>query len=239
MAWQPQIRLSDGAVIGAEVLARWRHPTLGEVPPGRCIPIAEEGGLIDALGHWVLDEASRQATRFCQQAKEGMRFSINLSPRQMSPENMHKIAPIIERHGLRPKCIEPEITESTLMDENVSIKASLQELGAMGFHFAVDDFGTGYSNLAYLKRFPVHRLKIGQTFIHDMLDDETDRQIVATIIQIGHNLGLKVIAEGVETEAQRDMLQHLGCDEAQGYLFARPLPLDEFSTFLNVATTMR
>ncbi len=230
LAWQPQVRLADGAIIGVEVLARWRHPELGEVSPARFIPVAEESGLIVELGQWALREAARHAARLCEHIKPGtFRVSINVSPRQMGHEQMHELASVIERHGLSAECVELEITESALISDKHSAEACLQDLGARGFHFAVDDFGTGYSNLAYLKRFAIHRLKIDQAFVRDMVEDEVDRQIVAAIISMGHSLGLKVIAEGVETEAQRAILRQLGCDEGQGFLFARPMPFDEFA----------
>ncbi|MFZ5538093.1 MAG: putative bifunctional diguanylate cyclase/phosphodiesterase [Pseudomonadota bacterium] len=233
LAWQPQVRLADGAIIGVEVLARWRHPELGDIPPARFIPVAEESGLIMELGRWVLDEAARHAMRLCGRIEPGrFRISVNVSPRQMGHETMEDLVSIIERQGLRAECVELEITESALMSEKHSAEDALRKLGAQGVHFAVDDFGTGYSNLAYLKRFAVHRLKIDQAFVRDMVEDEADRQIVTAIVSMGHALGLKVIAEGVETEAQRRLLLELGCDEGQGFLFARPMPFDAFAALL-------
>lgn len=237
LAWQPQVRLADGAIIGVEVLARWNHPELGEVPPSRFVPLAEECGLITELGRWVIDKASHEAARLCGHVEAGdFRISLNVSPRQMNREHMRGITSVIEHNGLSTECIELEITESALMSEKHSAEGCLRELGARGFHFAVDDFGTGYSNLAYLKRFAIHRLKIDKAFVRDMVDDEADRQIVAAIIQIGHSLGLRVIAEGVETEAQRDLLLKLGCDEGQGFFFARPMPFDAFAAQLAIPT---
>lgn len=234
LAWQPQFRLADGELIGVEVLARWRHPTMGDIPPSRFISIAEESGLILELGRWVLDEAARNAATLCGRVKPGsLRVAINVSPLQMRQKDLEEefVAPL-KRHGLTPACVELEFTESALMSKDFSAEAGLQELGKQGFEFAVDDFGTGYSNLAYLKRFAIHRLKIDRAFVQDIAESETDRQIVAAIISMGHSLGLKVIAEGVETEAQRAVLLQMGCDDMQGFLLGRPLSFEEFVKLL-------
>lgn len=235
LAWQPQFRLADGRLTGVEVLARWHDEMRGDVPPSQFIPIAEESGLIVELGRWVFNEAARLAAPLCDQIEVGnLRVAINISSLQLRQNNLKEVfvAPL-RQYGLSPACVELEFTESALMSQEFSAETALRELGAEGLQFAVDDFGTGYSNLAYLKRFAIHRLKVDRAFVQDIAASETDRQIVAAIVNMGHSLGLKVIAEGVETEAQRAILMQLGCDEAQGFLFARPLTFDAFARLLS------
>ncbi len=235
LAWQPQFRLADGLLTGVEVLTRCHHSGLGDIPPVKFIPIAEESGLIFELGQWVLNEAASHAAQLCNcgTPPEGLRVAVNISPLQMRNRDLAQefIEPLM-KHGLTPACIELEITESALMSKEFSAEDGLQKLSDLGMHFAIDDFGTGYSNLAYLKRFAVHRLKIDRAFIQEIAESETDRQIVAAIISMGHSLGLKLVAEGVETEAQKNILMQLECDEVQGFLFGRPLPFDEFVKLL-------
>lgn len=230
LAWQPQFRLLDSELVGVEVLARWRHPTLGDIPPDRFMSIAEESGLVLELGRWIFNEAVRHVAQLCDRVKPGrLRVAINVSPLQMRQHDLsQEFVEPLKQYGLSPACIELEFTESALMSKDFSAEAGLRELGEQGFQFAVDDFGTGYSNLAYLKRFAIHRLKVDRAFVQDIANSDVDRQIVSAIISMGHSLGLQVIAEGVETEAQRAVLLELGCDEMQGFLLGRPMSFDEF-----------
>ena len=235
IAWQPQVRLSDHALVGCEVLARWNHPEFGEVSPTRFIPIAEDSGLIIELGRQVLDNALAKMVAW--RGSNGhspprLRVAINVSAIQLrSPDAIDDIMQRIRRHGLDPADVELELTESALMDREQSANTLVHKLGEHGIRLAVDDFGTGYSNLAYLKRFAVHRLKIDRAFIEDLTTDHTDRQIVSAIIAIGHSLGLEVVAEGVETAEQAALLRELGCDEAQGYYFGKPGSFDELQAY--------
>lgn len=232
--WQPQVRLSDGMPIGAEVLTRWRHPELGQVPPTQFIPVAEECGLILDLGRWVLEHAVATVSEWMRQGDaKPIRIAVNLSAIQLrNPNSVEEILGVLRQYGLPPEMVELELTESALMSRDRSSEEFVEQLGAHGVRFSVDDFGTGYSNLAYLKRFAVHRLKIDRAFVQDLADSETDRQIVSAIVAIGHSLGLKVVAEGVETVEQEAILRDMGCDEAQGYLYSRPISFSDLTIYL-------
>lgn len=232
LAYQPQIRLADTSIVGAEVLLRWRHPTLGEIPPAKFIPIAEDSGLIHSLGRWVLQ---RVETRFAELGTmdnpKQFRLAVNLSPVQLADAVLEEISDTLQR--CHPSAtLELEITESTLMSRDKVSSDFFETLKQAGVQVAVDDFGTGYSNLANLKRLPIHRIKIDRSFVQDLEADNASRQIVAAIINMAHSLGMTVIAEGVETAGQAQILTELNCDEAQGYLYCRPLPMDKLRIFL-------
>ncbi|MCE1226564.1 MAG: EAL domain-containing protein [Geobacteraceae bacterium] len=229
--YQPQIALLSGKIVGAEALLRWHEPELGWISPAEFIPVAEARGMMMELGGWVLRTACHQIRQwqdsglFCQG-----RIAINVSARQLDdPDFPGLIGRILEEAGVPSSCLELELTESVLMTDPQQVISILSELKEQGFALAIDDFGTGYSSLAYLKRFPVDTLKIDQTFVREMLLDQNDRAIVATIIAMAQQLGLTTVAEGVEFEEQRQMLQELGCVLAQGFLFSRPEPSDEFT----------
>ncbi len=225
--YQPQVALPASAIVGAEVLLRWEDATLGEVPPARFIPIAEESGLITALGRWVLLRACREAS-----AWPGLRIAVNCSARELlAPNFTEGVRQALAETGLAPERLELEITESTLHDLARSADL-LAEIRTLGVRIAVDDFGVGYSSLSALKYLPLDRLKIDQSFIRDVPGDPGDAAIVSAIVGLGHTLGLKVMAEGVETEAQLAFLNQLGCCEAQGYLIARPMPAEALSAFI-------
>ncbi len=229
--YQPRIDLVTGEVASLEALARWVHPGRGAVPPGRFIPLAEELGLIRQLGAQVLDKACAQA-KVWQDAGLGRRVAVNLSVEQLShPGVVAEVQAALRRHALPPELLELEITESTAMTNVEESIEKLRQLRDTGIHLAIDDFGTAYSSLAYLNRLPVHSLKIDRSFIQNMgVATQTEQgsfKIVQAILALGKSLGLCVVAEGVETEAQRLALSAFGCDEAQGYLFAKPLPADE------------
>jgi diguanylate cyclase (GGDEF)-like protein len=225
--YQPQMRLSDGAITGAEALIRWNHPERGLLMPGRFISVAEQSGLIARIGVWVLREACRQAQAWRGAGLPSLRVSVNISVRQLAFYDLAAIIEsILEETSLPPQLLELEITESLLaqnVDDTLNV---LKQIRSQGVELAVDDFGTGYSSLSYLKRFPISKLKIDQSFVRDLLSDPDDRAIARAIVTLGHNLGMKVTAEGVESEEHLEILRLIGCDEIQGYLFGQPLPAD-------------
>ncbi|SHN32436.1 bifunctional diguanylate cyclase/phosphodiesterase [Rhizobacter sp. OV335] len=226
--YQPQIDLKSGQVIGAEALIRWRDPVLGEVSPAEFIPVAEESGFIIAIGDWVLAQAVRQAAAWRANGLE-MPVSINVSALQFQqPDFIDHVADALKGASLPARLLELELTESILIHDAAGALQRLQALEQLGVQMAIDDFGTGYSSLGYLKRFPIARLKIDRSFIKNLPDDTSDVAIVNAIIQLGRALNLRVIAEGVETEAQRQFLHDAGCDEFQGFLFAPALDHGSF-----------
>jgi diguanylate cyclase (GGDEF)-like protein len=221
--YQPQIDIATRQVVGLEALLRWHHPTQGMIAPDRFIPLAEKTGLIISIGEWVLREACRQGA-----AVPGLKMAVNLSARQFHQENLVAVVrQIMEETGMPPAGLELEITESALIYDVESAIVTMAELVELGVSISLDDFGTGYSSLSYLKRFPIDTLKIDKSFIAEVTTDPGSKVIVNTIIVMAHSLGHKVIAEGVETEEQFAMLHERGCDQAQGYLFSRPLPYQE------------
>jgi diguanylate cyclase (GGDEF)-like protein len=221
--YQPQLDVASGEMIGLEALLRWHHPTLGMIAPDRFIPLAETTGLIVPIGEWVLREACRQGA-----TEPTLKIAVNLSARQFHQKDLvPMIARILQETGIRPANLELEITETALIYDVESAITTMMELMDLNVSISLDDFGTGYSSLSYLKRFPIDTLKIDKSFIAEVTTDPGSKVIVNTIILMAHSLGLKVIAEGVETEEQFAMLRERGCDQAQGYLFARPLPFQE------------
>ncbi|MGH8644162.1 MAG: EAL domain-containing protein [Gammaproteobacteria bacterium] len=231
--YQPQLEIHTAQVIGTEALVRWRNATLGQVPPNQFIPLAEETGLIVRIGEWVLRTACAQNKAWQANGLPPVVLAVNISARQFREKTLLKmIEELLEETGLAPHYLDLEITEGTIMhggEENIT---ALESLSLMGIQLAVDDFGTGYSSLNYLKRFPVHKLKIDQTFVRDITNDPNDAAIVSAIIALAKNLKLKVIAEGVETKEQLAFLQSLNCDEYQGYYFSRPVPAEDFTALL-------
>jgi len=231
--YQPQTDLASGKVTGVEALLRWQNPELGMVEPGRFIPVAEESGLIVPIGQWVLFEACRQAMAWQQAGLPPLTMAVNFSAVQFKRGDVQQsVIRALEESGLPPALLELELTESILIQDVEGVLASLQGLKQLGVKLSIDDFGTGYSSLAYLKRLDIDRLKIDRTFVRDLATDPEDAAIVRAIIQMAHSLNLRTIAEGVETEDMLTQLRAFGCDEAQGYLFARPLPALELERHL-------
>jgi diguanylate cyclase len=205
---------------------RWQHPERGLVPPGEFIQIAEESGLILKIGDWVLREACRWAHALG--AERNLQVAVNLSPRQFNdPKLAHMVQQALKDSGLPPKLLELEITESLAMQHTDISLATLKRLEKLGVSIAIDDFGTGYSSLAYLKRFPVDKVKIDRTFVADAPGDREQSAIISAIVALAHALDIEVIAEGVETQKQRDFLRRCGCDYIQGYLIGRPTEPDQ------------
>jgi diguanylate cyclase (GGDEF)-like protein len=225
--FQPRARLADGTITGVEALIRWNSEELGTVTPGEFIPIAEQRGLIVPIGEWVLNSACEQAMQWRVQFGSNIKMAVNLSGRQLAEVDVVKVVECaLIRSGLPSELLELELTESMLMRNTKRMMETLCALKEMGVHLAIDDFGTGYSSLSYLKRFPLDYLKIDRSFIVDIPGSSSDEAIAKTIIAMSHSLGLKVIAEGVETYRQLDFLLGYGCDEVQGYLLAKPMPAD-------------
>lgn len=222
--YQPQIDLNTMRITGVEALVRWRHPTRGMVPPIEFIPLAEETGLIVPIGEWVIREACHQMKSWLDAGINVGKVAVNLSPKQFHQRKFpEKVASILQEAQLNAKFLELEITESCAMEHAGETINQLQQLNNMGTPLAIDDFGTGYSSLAYLQRFPIQKLKIDRSFINDIQTDNNDAAIAKTIIGLAHNMQLQVIAEGVENEVQAEWLRRRGCDQAQGFLYAKPL----------------
>ena len=221
--YQPQVDLRSGAIVGAEALLRWRDPEMGEIPPGRFIPVAEDSGFIVALGDWVLSQAVRQAALWHSKGLS-LPIAVNVSALQFQQAHfVDRVAGVLAVSGLPPRLLELELTESILVHDAEDALSRLHALERLGVQTSIDDFGTGYSSLSYLKRFPIGKLKIDRSFVMGLPSDESDAAIVRAILQMARALGKKVIAEGVETEAQRQFLQDAGCDEFQGFLVAPAL----------------
>lgn len=231
MQFQPEFSLLDGHVLGAEALLRWEHPHRGLIPADEFIPAAEHSGLIDEIGRFALREACRKFVTI--PGSEGLLLRVNISAREFSrPELPDLVEAALAESGLEPHRLCLEMTETTLMDAPQLVLATFTRLSALGVKSAIDDFGTGYSSLSYLKQFPVDTLKIDREFIHDVVDDPESRAIVASILHLGDAMGMDVVAEGVETVEQVEVLRDLGCSRAQGYLVSPALPCADFGRFL-------
>jgi EAL domain-containing protein (putative c-di-GMP-specific phosphodiesterase class I) len=235
--YQPVVNLQSGSIIGVEALCRWPHRDDTFTAPETFISQAESSGFIVQLGDWVLRTAVEQVRRWQQGFSRELALSVNLSGRQFLHYNLiQSIQDAIEAVALPPHTLEFEITESVAMHNAEDSIGIMRQLKGLGIRLALDDFGTGYSSLAYLKRFPIDKVKIDKTFVSDIPDDTNDLAIVSAIIAMAHALGVKVQAEGVETQAQVDFLRECGCELAQGYLFGRALPSDEFESLLAAHT---
>ncbi len=233
--FQPKMRLGSGACNSAEVLIRWKHPTRGLIPPDQFIPFAEQTGFIKSITRWVLQNACAQAAAWHAQGMT-LAINVNISTRDLVSHDLPTlVAEILQQTGFPTELLCLEITESAIMDDPVHALASLTRLHAMGVRLSIDDFGTGYSSLAYLKKLPVQELKIDRSFVMNLDADAGDEVIVRSTIELAHNMGLNVVAEGVENARVLQQLTELGCNEAQGYFFSRPLPAHEFSAWLKAA----
>ena len=234
LRYQPQISARDGKLLGVEALARWTHPTLGEIVPDRFIRLAEQSGLIEAIGEWALEEACAQLRTWDTLGLKIPCVSVNISPVHFrNRELLPVVAATLDRHGLSPDRLLIEITEGVVMDDCPTALENTRALQALGIRLSMDDFGTGYSSLSHLARLPVTELKIDRSFIAELEANENARTLVTAVIRIGQSLGLTVVAEGVETDAQRRFLQALECDALQGFLISKALPPAEFQAWLS------
>ena len=230
--YQPIVEARSGVPVAAEALVRWRHPELGLLLPSEFVPLAEENGLIVPLGEWVMRTACAQNRAWQERGLRRIRVVVNLSSRQLVRGVTGTVGGILQETGLEARYLGLELTESVLVNHQKEGTETLHALRAMGLHLSVDDFGTGYASFGYLKHFPLDTLKIDRSFVREIASDPDDAAITTAIIAMGHALGLKTVAEGVETEAQLALLRKQGCDEMQGYLFSRPMPADRFEEFL-------
>jgi len=233
LLYQPKLNLASGKIEGVEALIRWNHPTLGRISPNKFIPLAEETGLIEKLGEWVLHTACIHAKTLTQEGFPGIRFSVNLSNKQFRNKHIHEmIEQILTKTGLAPEYLGLEITESSIMkDVSYTIKV-LRRLKEKGIKIFIDDFGTGYSSLSYLKKLPIDVLKVDRSFLEGIPEDKENKSITSAIIFLAHNLGLEVVAEGVETPKQLSFLRSMRCNSIQGFLFSKPIEFEELKQLL-------
>jgi len=231
--YQPQVDVMSGQLVGMEALIRWNHPENGFISPGVFIPVAEETGMINRIGKWVIQEACEQGVRWMKAGYKLHKISVNLSARQLKDENLSSmIEEIMSATGMPANLLGIELTESAIITDPDIVLIRLQRIKELGVSLSLDDFGTGYSSLSYLKRFPIDTLKIDQAFVRDVKTDHEDAALVKAIIAMAHGLGMDVIAEGVEVKEQLDFLGANGCDSIQGFLFSRPLPAEEMELML-------
>ena len=228
--YQPRVRPDTGAIVAVEALARWTSDELGPVEPGEFIPLAEEAGLVCALGDWCLRVVARDLARWRELGARNLRVAVNISRQQLTRGIVEGI--LHATRGVEPSHLELEVTESALIEHPDEALAVLNELGEHGFRISLDDFGTGYSSLSYIRQLPIHAVKIDRSFIKELATSEDAHAITWTIIMMCQALNLEAVAEGVETRAQRDVLIELGCNEAQGFLFGRPMPASRLERFL-------
>jgi len=227
--YQPQVDIATRKMVGAEALIRWRHPELGLLSAAQFISLAEKTGLIDSIGEYVLQTVCKQNKALQDAGCPPICMTVNLSAREFqNPGIIDKVSQILQETGLDPQFLELEITESIAMRDAVLTSDKLGKLSEMGILFSLDDFGKGYSSLNYLKKFPIRKLKIDQSFINGLKDDTDDQAIVNAVVQMAHSLKLRVVAEGVETDDQMLFLRSCNCDQMQGYLYSEPLPIEDF-----------
>ncbi|MGU7772028.1 putative bifunctional diguanylate cyclase/phosphodiesterase [Burkholderia sp. MR1-5-21] len=234
LAYQPVVDGRSGRTVGAEALLRWTSPDLGPLSPAEFIPVAEDTGQIVAIGQWVLETACRQAAEWRRTIAPDLMMAVNLSPRQFHEGLVESVDRCLAQAGLDPSALELEITEGLLMNDTATVLPMLEALTDMNVRISVDDFGTGYSSLSYLKRFPLHNLKVDRSFVSGVPEHRDAVAITQAVVAMAHSLGMKVTAEGVETEAQSSFLRQIGCDKQQGYLFSRPLEPDDYARRLGV-----
>jgi len=233
LVFQPQVAYPHRHIVGVEALLRWKHPQHGFVPPDQFIPLAEQNGLIIPISDWALEQCCKQLHQWHQEGLLGLRMAINLSTVQLRHVGLPQIiSKLMHDYRLSPGALELEVTETTLMEDIQAAAQHLRALRESGALIAIDDFGTGYSSLNYLRSLPLDKIKIDKSFVQDVLDDEDDATIVRTIIQLGKNLGMQVIAEGVETREQEAYIIAQGCHEGQGYLYSKPMPAEKLATWI-------
>jgi diguanylate cyclase (GGDEF)-like protein len=233
LSFQPQMTIATGALYGFEALIRWRHPVRGMVPPDEFIPVLEQSRQIVPLGYWIIEQCMQQCLNLLHSGWHHFRIAINLSAEQfVDPELIPTLKRLLDKYELQGSYFELELTERTLVQSIETMLSIMSQIKAMGIHFAIDDFGTGYSSLSYLKKMPMDCIKIDKSFLSGMLDNAADFQIIASTIAMVQKLQLQVVAEGVETREQLELLRQQGCDIAQGYLIARPIPQAELAGFL-------
>lgn len=234
LLYQPMTDLADGHLSGLEALIRWQHPSLGMISPDRFIPVAEECGLIEPLGEWVMRTACRQGQQWLAEGLAVPRLSVNVSVREMrSHDYVERVTAILAETGFPAKRLEIEVTESIIQSVDHSLRL-FTRLKALGVQIAIDDFGTGFSSLSLLRSLPIDRIKIDRAFVQALPDDKHSRELCRTIVQLATSLGMAVTAEGIETQPQRQFLQSLRCEEGQGYLFSHPLPEPQLPSLLPV-----
>jgi diguanylate cyclase (GGDEF)-like protein len=237
--YQPKIDVCRGCIVGAEALVRWLHPQMGLVSPAQFIPLAEQSGLIKPIGDWVLATACRHSRQWQNAGHPPVPVAVNLSGVNFRDSCLPElVGRVLRESGIRPGQLELEVTESVLMHEVEELTQLLRYLKEIGVRLAIDDFGTGYSSLSYLKRFPLDTLKIDRSFVRDIATSPGDKAITSAIVALARNLGVEVVAEGVETRAQADVLQALGCNVVQGFLYCRPIPEPEFVSLLHRGVTV-
>ena len=232
LQYQPIVDLISGRMVGVEALVRWLHPDLGMIAPAEFIPVAEDSGLIADIGQWVLHAACAQMHQWHSAGHVGLYVAVNVSDRQVKRGLVRQVDEALALSGLEPSCIELEITEQSLVDNIEASIAQLSLLKERGVKLAIDDFGTGFTSLSYVKRLPIDKLKIDMTFVKDLPNSPDDAAIAMTIVSLAQGLNLKVVGEGVQTQAQHDFLRDLGCHFAQGYLYSRPVTADRMTRFL-------
>jgi EAL domain-containing protein (putative c-di-GMP-specific phosphodiesterase class I) len=231
--FQPQVDLASQEICGVEALVRWQHPERGLVSPVQFIPVAEESGLIVPLGDWVLREAFRHLREWKVLGLPALRMSINISALQFHQGQLPRfLAEQLAAYDIDPRQVELELTESVLMHDVESVIQTLRDIKALGVSLAIDDFGTGYSSLSYLRRFPIDRLKIDQSFVRDIEQTPANASIARAIVALADSLSLGIVAEGIETCSEQSVLAQMSCSEGQGYLFARPLPAEDLVAWI-------
>jgi EAL domain-containing protein (putative c-di-GMP-specific phosphodiesterase class I) len=231
--YQPKVCMRSGRILGAEALIRWQHPDHGLLLPGRFVPLAEETGLIVEIGDWVTQEACRQMAQWHQQGLRDLKVSINVAKPQFDNGHfLQYLQKVLARTQLPPEWLMVEVTESMLVSDVAWALKQMNDLQGLGVRLSIDDFGTGYSSLSYLKRFPADELKIDRSFIIDLPGQTKDQAIVQTVVSLGHSLGMQVVAEGVEEEDQLRILQRMGCDVLQGFLFSKAVPPQAFEALV-------
>jgi EAL domain-containing protein (putative c-di-GMP-specific phosphodiesterase class I) len=231
--YQPQVSVANGKIVGNEALIRWQHPSRGLLSPIHFIEIAEETGIIVSIGKWVLQEACRQHATWIENGLEPMCMSVNISAMQFYQNGFSEmVRSIVTASGMQPHYLELELTESMFMHDVEAVLKTLHELHDFGVKLAIDDFGTGYSNLSYLRRFPIDRLKVDQSFIRHIEREPVNAEIVRAIAALGKSMSLELVAEGVETDSELALAESSGCECVQGYHFSKPLPADQFESWV-------